>query len=100
MTNYWENLDVILSQYRLNYLNAYKFGDYITAAELLYARNAAHPPEAHLEDMPKFVIRSASFRTLLDANRKARNYCDHWNPLLEKAMAAYRRKNLENYQKA
>lgn len=97
MTNYWENLDVIMSQYRLNFLNAYKFGDFITAAELLYARNAAHPPEAHIEEMPKFTIRSGSLRTILDMQRKAKHYCDYWNPLLERAMAAYRRENQEHY---
>ena len=97
MTNYWENLDAIMSQYRLNYLNAYKFGDYLTAAQLLYDRNAAHPPEAHLEEMPRFIIRSNTLRTLLDIQRKAKHYCDYWNPLLEGAMATYRKKNQENY---
>lgn len=97
MTNYWENLDVILSQYRLNFLNAYKFGDFVAAAELLYARNAAHPPEAHLREMPKFTIRSGSLRTVIDLPRKAKNYCDYWNPRLEMAMAIYRKTNLSNY---
>lgn len=99
MTNYWENLDIILSQYRLNFLNAYKFGDYMTAAELLYARNCAHPPEAHLDDMPKFTIRSGSLRTILDVQRKAKAYCDSWNPKLEQAMAIYRKQNLESYNR-
>jgi hypothetical protein len=99
VTNYWENLDVILSQYRLNFLNAYKFGDFVTAAELLFARNAAHPPEAHLDDMPKFTIRSTSLRTMIDLPRKAKHYCDNWNPRLEQAMALYRKRNLENYNR-
>lgn len=97
MTNYWENLDVIMSQYRLNYLNAYKFADFVTAAQLLFSRNAAHPPEAHLDDMPEFTIRSNSLRTILDVNRKAKNYCDYWNPRLEMAMAAFRKDNQEHY---
>lgn len=99
MTNYWEGLDHILAIYRINFLRAYAFGDFLTAAELLYARNSAHPPEASLNDMPKFTIRSNSLRTILDVQRKAKSYCDTWNPKLEQAMAVYRRQNQENYSK-
>ena len=56
MTNYYENLDAILTVYRMNYLNAYSKEDYTTAAQMLYDRNAAHPPDAYIEEMPKFVI--------------------------------------------
>lgn len=97
MTNYFENLDTILTAYRISYLNAYNKHDYLTAAELLFTRNAAHPPEAYLTDMPRFVIRSNSLRTSLGIQDKAKAYCDHWSPRLELAMSEFRNKNQASY---
>ena|SRR5690349_6851914 len=97
MTNYVENLDAILTEYRISYLNAYNKADYLTCAELLYTRNCAHPPEAFLKDMPRFTVRSNSLRTLLNVKQKAKAYCDYWNPLLELAMARFREQNQDQY---
>jgi hypothetical protein len=97
MTNYVENLDAILTEYRISYLNDYNKGDYMTCAELLYTRNCAHPPDAWLKDMPRFVIRSNSLRTLLNIKDKAKAYCDYWNPKLEMAMAEFRAENQDQY---
>lgn len=97
MTNYVENLDAILTEYRISYLNAYRAGRYIQAAEFLYDRNAAHPPEAFLIDMPRFIIRSNSLRTQLNIEDKAKRYCDHWSPRLELAMSEFRKENQEAY---
>lgn len=97
MTNYYENLDGILAVYRINYLNAYQKENYIGASSILFTKNKAHPPEARIEDMPRFVIRSNSLRTRLNASQKAKNYCDFWDPLLEEAMANFRDKNQSAY---
>ena len=97
MTNYYENLDVILTEYRLSYLNQYNKGDYLGCAQLLYTRNSAHPPEAYLTDMPKFVLRSNSLRARLQVSEKAKAYCDYWNPRLEMAMATFRNNNQDQY---
>ena len=99
MTNYYENLDAILSVYRMNYLQARARGDFIEASQILYDRNNAHPPEAFLKDMPKFVIHTKSLKTVLNAQQKAKNYCDYWNPLLEQAMAQFREANQEAYNR-
>lgn len=97
MTNYFENLDIILSQYRLAYLNAYQRGDYITAAGVLYDRNSAHPPDAWLEDMPKFSVTGNSLKARLNMTAKAKNYCDYWNNRLEIAMSNFRKLNQAAY---
>ena len=97
MTNYYENLDAILTVYRMNYLTAYAKGDFITAAQLLYDRNSAHPPDAWLKEMPRFVIKSDSLKTRLNMNRKAKQYCDNWNYRLEVAMSQFRSENQEAY---
>lgn len=97
MTNYYENLDAILTIYRMNYLTAYARGDYISASQFLYDRNSAHPPEAWLKDMPKFVLRSDTLRVRLNMNQKAKQYCDNWNYKLEIAMATFRQQNQEAY---
>jgi len=97
MTNYVENLDAILTEYRISYLNAYNKGNYIVAAELLFTRNAAHPPDAYLEDMPRFVIRGNSLRTKLNIQDKAKAYCDRWSSRLELAMAEFRSENQTMY---
>ena len=99
MTNYYENLDAILTVYRLNYLNAYIKGDFITACQLLFDRNNAHPPEAFVEKMPKFVIRADTLRAKLDLPLKAKRYCDYWNPRLELAMSEFRNKNQAEYNR-
>lgn len=99
MTNYYENLDAILSVYRMNYLTARARGDFIEASQILYDRNSAHPPEAFLKDMPPFVLRSSSLKTMLNAQMKAKAYCDHWNPLLESCMALFREQNQEAYNR-
>ena len=97
MTNYYENLDSILTVYRMNYLNAYLKEDYLTACQLVYDRNSAHPPDAFLSDMPKFLVHSDTLRTRLNMNRKAKQYCDYWNHKLELAMAQFRDENQEAY---
>lgn len=99
MTNYYENLDAILTVYRMNYLNAYSKENYVVAAQLLYDRNAAHPPDAFLTDMPKFVIRADTLKARLGINNKAKQYCDFWNPRLEIAMSQFRNLNQEAYNK-
>lgn len=99
MTNYYENLDAILTVYRMNYLNSYSKEDYVTAAQMLYDRNAAHPPDAFLADMPKFVIRADTLKARLGINNKAKQYCDFWNPRLEVAMAHFRNENQEEHNK-
>ena len=97
MTNYVENLDAILTEYRISYLNAYAKGDFITCANLLFIRNSAHPPEAYLDDMPRFVIRSNTLRTKLGIQDKAKRYCDYWDAQLELAMSQFRAKNQAMY---
>lgn len=99
MTNYYENLDVILSQYRLAHLKAYDQGHYVLAAKYLYLLNASHPPDAWLKDMKPFVIRTDDPLMMLSVEEKARNYCDHWAPLLEIAMAEFRDENQEAYNR-
>ena len=99
MTNYYENLDAILTIYRLNYLNAYNKGEYLTACQLLFDRNNAHPPEAFVRKMPRFVVRADTLRAKIDLNRKAKAYCDYWNPRLELSMAEFRNKNQEQYNR-
>lgn len=99
MTNYFENLDSILTVYRMNYLKAYLSEEYIKASQILYDRNNAHPPEAFLKDMPKFVVKSSSLRAKLNEQTKAKQYCDYWNPLLESAMAVFRSDNQEEYNR-
>lgn len=99
MTNYYENLDAILTIYRLDYLNAKKRGDWVEACKTLYDRNCAHPPEAWLKDMPPFVIRADTLRAKIDLNMKARKYCEYWNPLLELAMSDFRKKNQSEYNR-
>lgn len=97
MTNYFENLDGILSVYRINYLNAYGNGRYVIASNILYSKNMAYPPQARLDDMPRFTLRSNSLRTILNTNQKAKNYCDYWDPLLELSMATFRSENQDKY---
>lgn len=97
MTNYFENLDAILTEYRISYLKAYAMGDYLTGASLLYTMNSSHPPEAWLSDMPKFVIRGNGVRSKLFMMDKAKRYCDHWSPLLQASMAVFRQKNQAMY---
>lgn len=97
MTNYFENLDVILTTYRMSYLNQYNKGDFIGCAQLLFTRNSAHPPEAYLTDMPQFVLRSNSLRARLQVNDKAKAYCDYWSSRLELAMATFRNENQDKY---
>lgn len=97
MTNYVENLDAILTEYRISYLNAYNKGEYIICANLLYTRNSAHPPDAFLVDMPRFTLRSNSLRSRLNVSEKAKAYCDYWNPRLEMAMASFRAQNQDLY---
>ena len=99
MTNYYENLDAILTVYRMNYLNSYSKEDYVTAAQMLYDRNSAHPPDAYLIEMPKFVIRADTLKARLNMNNKAKQYCDFWNPRLEIAMSHFRNQNQETYNK-
>ena len=99
MTNYYENLDAILTVYRMNYLNSYSREDYVTAAQMLYDRNSAHPPDAYLTGMPKFVIRADTLKARLNMNNKAKQYCDFWNPRLEIAMSQFRNLNQEAYNK-
>jgi len=99
MTNYYENLDAILSVYRINYLTARARGDFLEASQILYDRNSSHPPEAYLDEMPPFVIRSLSLRSILSSQDKARAYCNHWNPLLESAMSLFREANQEAYSR-
>lgn len=83
----------------MNYLTAYAREDFISATQFLYDRNSAHPPEACLKDMPKFVIHVDTLRTRLDINHKAKQYCDYWNSKLEKTMSEFRQKNQEEYNK-
>ena len=97
MTNYYENLDAILTIYRMNYLSTYAREDYLSSAQFLYDRNSAHPPDAWLKDMPKFVMRSDTLRARININRKAKQYCDYWNPRLEIAMSSFRALNQEAY---
>lgn len=103
MTNYYENLDAILTVYRLNYLKAKQNGDYIEASSILYDMNSAHPPEAMLEDMPRFSVSKSKWNTSLgvrlDVNRKAKQYCDYWNNKLELAMSTFRAQNQEAYNR-
>lgn len=97
MTNYFENLDAILTIYRMNYLSAYAKEDFISASQFLFDRNSAHPPDAWLEEMKRFVMRSDSLRSRLDLNQKGKRYCDYWNPRLEIAMAQFRQDNQTAY---
>lgn len=99
MTNYYENLDAIILQRREKYLRAYDSEKFIVAAGFLYSINASHPPDARLDDMPKFVLHSNSLRATLNAEDKAKNYCDHWDPLLEEAMSQFRRANQDEYNR-
>ena len=99
MTNYYENLDVILSIYRLDYLNAKKRQDWIEASQSLYDRNCSHPPDAFLKDMPKFILRANTLRAKIDLNMKAKKYCEYWNARLELAMSDFRKKNQSEYNR-
>lgn len=97
MTNYYENLDSILSQYRFKFLNSYEHGDYIAAAAFLHAMNCAHPPDAQLEDMQAFSVGGDSLTSLVSKTHRAKVYCDKWLPKLEQAMAEFRQDNQEAY---
>jgi len=97
MTNYYENLDAILSVYRMNYLNARARKDFVEASQILFDRNSSHPPEAFVKDMPSFVIRANTLKAKLGCQAKAEAYCDRWNPILESAMAIFREANQEAY---
>lgn len=97
MTNYYENLDSILSQYRFKFLNSYEHGDYIAATAFLYAMNCAHPPAAKLEDMHAFRVGGNTLTSLTNKTERAKVYCDKWLPLLEEAMARFRQTNQEAY---
>lgn len=103
MTNYYENLDAILTVYRINYLKAYQSKDYITSAQILYDMNQAHPPEAYLEDMPHFTISkiqwAGSLGVRLSTQNKAKTYCDLWNGRMNQAMSVFRAKNQEAYNR-
>lgn len=99
LTNYYENLDSILSLYRMNYLVAYNKHDFVTASMYLFDRNSAHPPEAYVSDMPRFVLTSSSLRAKIDHQSKAKHYCDKWNTILELAMSTFRQKNQEAYNR-
>lgn len=99
MTNYWENLDAILTQYRLDYLNCKRRGDWIAGANCLFDRNSAHPPEAYISDMPRFTINTPTLKAKIHIQDKARRYCEYWNEKLELAMANHRKANQNQYNR-
>lgn len=97
MTNFWEELDKVTLQLRNSYLMAYGSGNFELAAHRLYARNAAAPLEARVDDMPPF---KAKARTNLEMTNKAKqqafDYCNEYEPLVETAMSKWRTENMAN----
>ena len=97
MTNYYENLDGILTVYRINYLQALGRENYLLAAHIAWCIQCAHPPAAKIEQMVEFVVHSNSLKTQLALNDKARRYCEKWMPRLEAMMSVWRDTNQKNY---
>ena len=98
MGNILVDLDATFGKFQFSFLSSYQHGSYETAAQFLYQANSSLPPDAMINDMPRFQAhnhiegkhsKSLSLKSELVLDNHAKEYCDNWAPIVWQAIAQY-----------